>query len=294
MYGMGTVSDTNAQAAAPGGIKTKNIIIIAVLTIAVWAFALQTKSTVLIVIVGVLTLVLAGILLWAFRLLRKQRGLATMLQGATQSEQARRDAIAKLAEGKDANEPTTVFARAQLLAADDPKAALALIEPLELKAFPAAMQDDAALLKAQLYLSLGRTQDARKMADTINLDNPQRKEIRPLAVSIVAEAFARTGKSKEALDLLNSVSSTGDNEQLTVQLQVARVFARFASGQRNAARDELSAMADSNVNYLGRFLLPQFRVHPELQKLARTVMEKHPGMRKMARNQAGGRKAVRR
>lgn len=294
MYGMGTVSDTNAQAAAPGGIKTKNIIIIAVLTIAVWAFALQTKSTVLIVIVGVLTLVLAGILLWAFRLLRKQRGLATMLQGATQSEQARRDAIAKLAEGKDANEPTTVFARAQLLAADDPKAALALIEPIELKAFPAAMQDDAALLKAQLYLSLGRTQDARKMADTINLDNPQRKEIRPLAVSIVAEAFARTGKSKEALDLLNSVSSTGDNEQLTVQLQVARVFARFASGQRNAARDELSAMADSNVNYLGRFLLPQFRVHPELQKLARTVMEKHPGMRKMARNQAGGRKAVRR
>jgi hypothetical protein len=76
-----------------------------------------------------------------------------------------------------------------------------------------------------------------------------------------------------------------DAEQILVQYRVAKIFARFASGQRNQARDELSTLADDNVNYLGRFLLPQFKVHPELQKLARSVMERHPSTRKMAKSQ---------
>jgi len=67
------------------------------------------------------------------------------------------------------------------------------------------MQDDVSLLQTQLYLRLGRTADARKSADVMNLDNPQRKEIRPLAASIVAEAWARTGKPKEALALLDTI-----------------------------------------------------------------------------------------
>ena len=273
--------------AAMGGLKKKNLIYIALITIAIWAFAIQTGSTVLMIIVGVLTLILIGVLIWALRLMRKQRGLVSLLQGATASADARKDALAKLGEGKDANTPVNIFARAQLLAADDPKAALALIEGTELKTFPAAMQDDVALLKAQLYLGMGRTQDARKVSDTMNLDNPARKEIRPLAATIVAEAWARTGKFKEALDLLATVEVPNkDAEQIMVQYKVARIFARFASGQRNQARDELSTLADDNVNYLGRFLLPQFRVHPELQKIARTVMERHPASRKMAKANA--------
>ena len=47
-----------------------------------------------------------------------------------------------------------------------------------------------------------------------------------------------------------------------------------------------------DVNYLGRFIMPQFRVHPELQKLARSVLESHPGARKMAKAQAGGQKKL--
>ena len=50
--------------------------------------------------------------------------------------------------------------------------ALDLIEKTELKAFPPAMQDDVSLLKTQLYLGMGRTQDAAKAASTMNLDNP--------------------------------------------------------------------------------------------------------------------------
>ena len=115
----------------------------------------------------------------------------------------------------------------------------------------------------------------------MNLDNPQRKEIRPLAATIVAEAWARTGKPKEALALLDTIElPKKDAEQIAMQARVARVFARFAANQRGPARAELVALADDDVNQLGRFVLPQFRVHPELQKLARSVFEQHPSARR--------------
>jgi hypothetical protein len=282
-------TDTAAEAtvpAPPGGIKKKSLIWIGVITAAVWAFAIQTGSTILMIIVGVLTAILAGLMIYAFRTLRKQRGLASMLQGAVASPEARHEALAKLSAGKDAGSPTNLFLRAQLLAADDPKAALKLLEPVELKVFPAALQDDVSLLKTQIYLGLGRAADARKSADTINLDHPQRAEIRPFAASIVAEAWARTGKSKEALALLDTIEMPKKNaEQIELQARVARVFARFAANQRGAAKTELTALADVDLNHLGRFVMPQYRVHPELQKLARRVLEQHPQARKMAKAQ---------
>jgi hypothetical protein len=274
-----------AEPASPqlGGIKRKNLIIIGVVVAVAWAFAINTGSTVLMIIVGVLTALVAGVLAWAFRAIRKQQGMIKLLQGATNAD-ARRDALARLSAGKDAGTPTNVFARAQLLASDDPKAALALLEPLELRAFPPAMQDDVALLKMQLLLGFGRTADARKCADSMNLDNPARKEVRALSASIVAEAWARTGKSKDALALLETIEVPKQNaEQIRVQMRVARTFAKFAGGARQAARNELSALANEDVNLLSRFLAPQFRVHPELQKLARSVLESHPAARKMAR-----------
>jgi hypothetical protein len=285
-------ASTDASSDAPalisqGGLNRKALLWIGGVTLALWAFAINTGSRWVMGIVGVLTLVLVGVLLWAFRMLRKQRGVVSLLQGATTSPEARRDALAKLSEGKDAKSPTNVFARAQLQASDDPKAALALLGTVELTAYPPAMQDDVSLLKTQLCLNLGRTQDARKSADVMNLDNPARKEIRPLAASIVAEAWARTGKSKEALALLDSIElPKKDAEQISIQMKVARVFARFASNNRNAARAEMAALADVDLNHLGRFLMPQFRVHPELQQLAKRVLEQHPAGRKMAKANA--------
>lgn len=275
--------------AAAAGYDKKRLIWIAAIVVLMWVFAVYTGSTVVMIIVGVLTLLVLGVLVWAYRLIRKQRGLVSTLQGAQQSPEARRAALAQLAEGKDANTPTTLFARAQLLAADDPKAALALIERIDLKSFQAAMQDDVALLKTQLYLSTGKTQDARKNADFMNLDNPERAQVRSMAATIVAEAWARTGKPKEALALLDTVViPKKDEQQLGLQIRVVKVFARFAINQRNQARVELVELADLDINQLGRFVLPQFRVHPELVKLARQVLEQHPSARKQ--NTAAARK----
>lgn len=265
-------------------IPKKTYVYIALIFAALWAFAIYTGSLVVEIIVGVLTLIVAGLLIYALRMIKKQKALLGTLQGATQSPEARRDALAKLEEGKDANSPTNIFARAQLMAQDDPKAAIALLEKQELKTFPAAMQDDVAILKTQLYLGMGRTQDARKVAETINLENPSRKEIRSMAAVIVAEAFARTGKPKEALALVDSIEPPKkDAEQILVQARVVKVFAKFAMNQRPAARAELVSLADDDVNYLGRFLMPQFKVHPELQKLARQVLEANPASRKIVK-----------
>jgi type II secretory pathway pseudopilin PulG len=275
--------------AAAAGYDKKRLIWIAAIVVVMWAFAIATGSMVVMIIVGVLTLLVAGVLVWAYRLIRKQRGLVSTLQGAQQSPEARRAALAQLAEGKDANTPTTLFARAQLLAADDPKAALALIERIDLKSFQAAMQDDVALLKTQLFLNTGRTQDARKTADFMNLDNPERAQVRSMAATIVAEAWARTGKPKEALALLDTVVvPKKDEQQLGLQIRVVRVFARFAINQRSQARTEMVELADLDINQLGRFVLPQFRVHPELVKLARQVLEQHPSSRRQ--NTAAARK----
>jgi hypothetical protein len=252
------------------------------ITVAIaWAFAINTGNRYVYAVVGVLTAVLIGVLIWAMRTIRKHRDTVSLLQGSIASPEARREALAKLSSGKDANTPTNVFARAQLMAGDEPQAALDLLASIELKNYPPAMQDDVSLLRTQLHLRLGRTNDARKAADLMNLDNPQRKEIRSLAASIVAEAWARTGKPKEALALLETIElPKKDAEQIALQIKVARIFARFAANQRGPARAELVALADEDLNQLGRFIQPQFRVHPELQKLARAVIEGHPAARR--------------
>jgi hypothetical protein len=282
-----TASEPAPAAAVQGGIKKKQLVIIGVVVALAWAFAINTGSTVLMIIVGVLAALLAAVLVYAYRMLSKQRRVVSLLQQGVQSPEARRDALAKLNASKDASSPTNIFARAQLMANEEPKEAMKLLESVELKVFPGPMQDDVSLLKAQLYLGYGRTQDARKAVDSMNLDNPARKEIRAFAASITAEAWARTGKSKEALALLETIELPKENrEAIALQCKIARVFARFASGQRNVARAEMIALADEDPNYLGRFVAPQFRVHPELVKLARSVAQQHPSARRQLKTQA--------
>ncbi len=278
------VAPAAAPAVQPPAIPRKTLIYAAIIFAALWAFAIHTDSLVVEIIVGVLTALAIGVLLYAWRIVRKQRGLVATLQGATGTAEARREALAKLEADKDAGAPTHLFARAQLMAQDDPKAALALLDQKDLKSYPAAMQDDVATLKTQLLLAMGRTQDARKVAETINLDNPQRKQMRTLSGVFVAEAFARAGKPKDALALLDTLEPPEkDAEQIEIQKRVVRVFAKFAMNQRAAARTELVALANEDVNHLGRFLAPQFRVHPELQKLARQVAQANPAARRVVR-----------
>lgn len=287
-----SASASTARPAQAGGLQKKNLVIIGLIVAALWALAIYSDSLVFRIIMGVLTLVIIGGLVWLLRLLSKQKRFSGMLEGAASSPEARRAAIAKLEADKDANDPTNMIARAQLVAADDPKKALEMMEGIQTKLIPAQVQDDYALLLSQLYLGFGRAKDARPLVDKVNLDNPQRKEQRGLMVAVVAEAWARTGKHAEALTLLESVNFSAD-AQLRIPLLVARTFARFASGKKGAAREDMKLMAMDDVNLLGRFLMPQFRVHPELQRLARQVAESNPEVRRMSASRSPQRRGFR-
>lgn len=272
-------SEVKAPAPAPGFAK-KNLLIIGGVLALLWALAIVSGSLVFLIVMGVLTVAVAGVLLWVRRLVKRQQGLTSLLQSASQSPEARRAAIAKLEAEKDPNDVTNIIARAQLEAADDPKKALEMLEAVERKKVPVAIQDDFGALLSQLYLNYGRAKDARPLVDKINVDSSDRAAQRGFLVAIVAEAWARTGKHEDALNLLATADpNAAENREFRMPLLVARVFARFAAGKRGPAREDLKTIADVDVNHLGRFLMPQFRVHPDLQRLARQVAQASPQVR---------------
>ncbi len=280
-------SPQSPAAAQETGFKKKNIIVVALVFAGFWGLAIASGSYIFMGVIGFLTLLAAGFGFWAWRTIRKHKRLAGVLQGAGDSPEARKRALAKLEADKNSGDLTNVIARAQLMATDSPKEALELLKPIDLKTVPAGTQDDFALLKSQLLLNFGRVRQARPLVDMINVDNPQRKEMRSFMVAIVAETWARTGSAEEANDLLDTVApkdATGDAASI---LLMARIHARFAAGKKGLARNALTELATVDPNLLGRFLSPKSQVHPGLQRLARETFERKGSRRKQQRPNAG-------
>jgi len=272
------------------GIKKKNLIIVGLVFAGLWALAIASGNLIFMGVAGFLTLVAAGVAFWAWRQIKGHKKLASVLQKAGESPEARQEALATLAADKKSGDLIHVIARAQLLASEEPAEALALLEPIELKTVPANAQDDFALLKSQLLLGFGRAKQARPLADRISLDNPQRAEMRPFMVAIVGETLARTGSAKEANTLLNSVSEEqAAGSEVAPSLIIARVFAQFSVGKKGLTRNALDKLAAIDPNLLGRFLSPKSKVHPGLQRLAREAFERHGSRRKGKPHIAGRR-----
>ncbi|MCP4448060.1 MAG: hypothetical protein GY811_22405 [Myxococcales bacterium] len=271
------------------GFRKKNLVIIALVFAGLWAMAIASESIIFMSIAGVLTLIAGAIAFWAWRQVRRHKGLASVLQAAGESPEARKKALAALEGDKKANDMINVIARAQLLASDEPSKALELLEPVEIKSVPPQMQDDFALLKSQLLLSFGRAKQARPLVDYVNLDNPQRKEMRPLMAAIVGETWARTGSAEEANKLLDSIDpkEAAESEAATLLLS-ARVFARFGAGKKGLTRAALGDLAAVDPNLLGRFIAPKAQVHPGLQRLAREAFERNGPRRQQGRPHVAG------
>src|SRR6266540_2259863 len=86
--------------ATPGGLKKKTLGVIGVVTLALWAFAINTGSVWVMGVMGVLTALLIGLLLWGLRLARKQNSLVSLLQGAVDSPEKRRERSEERRVGK--------------------------------------------------------------------------------------------------------------------------------------------------------------------------------------------------
>lgn len=265
------------------GFPRRNVLIVLAVVIVGWLFAIDNRSLFLEIVMTIITGLLAFAGWWAYKFSKKQKGLMSLLEGAVHSKDARKEAIEKLANDKDSKDPLNIFARAQLEAADDPEQAIKTLESIELKEYPAQIQDDVCLLRAQLYLHFGRHKEALPLAERIDLKNTQRKEMLGTMIAVVAEVKARAGKPSEALKLLESVDFAKEKEETRTQLLIARIFARFSTNQ--GVRRDLEELSAINPNHLARFILPRFKVHPDLQKQARSVAEKNPTIQKMAKGQ---------
>ena len=223
-----------------------------------------------IVVVGVLTAVVLGFAVYLWRLTRKSAAIVDILKGAT-DEEGRKAALEKLREGKG-GDAMRALAEAQLVAREDPNGAMKILEGIDLKKAPAVVQDDVRANLAMLYLMHNRTKDARELADEIRLDRQPQPKAKAMYAAVVAEAFSRTGKTDEAMKLLETYEA-GDPAygEVNAMLYRAQVYSYTAAKKRGLARKAMERVAAIDPNMVASFAMKGG--NPQLAKMAREILQ---------------------
>jgi hypothetical protein len=108
-----------------------------------------------------------------------------------------------------------------------------------------------------------------------------------MLAAVVAEAWARSGQAKRAVDTL-SVIDADDKElvQLRPQLFRAQAYALAHTDDLKGARRALRRLADQDARLLGGFMGK--KTHPLLQREARKLLEQSGAVpRKMQMQRRG-------
>jgi hypothetical protein len=244
------------------GLPVLGVWIVAVLIGRTWAF----------IGAAVITLGAAGLVTWALRFASKTRAVANLVQGADTPE-ARKQALSKLDADFKKGDTAAIFARAQLQLHDDPRVALATLEQVDLGKVMAPIADEARAQRAMIHLMLGEPERARQLVDAIDLSRHQQPKTRATLVTVIGEAWARTGQGKKALDTL-SVFDPEDAEfgDLKAQLYRAFAFAYAATNDTKGIRRALRKMLEINPQLLGGFLMK--KVHPLLKREAEEILRR--------------------
>lgn len=277
----GAPAKPDLSAMAPA-LQYRNLIMAGVAFLALWALVVSSGSKGAMAVLGVLTVVLAGFGLYTWRWYQKQKSLMDLAKRATESPEARKAAIEELKARESVDKDVTnVLMRAQLEMQEDPDKALETLESINMKEVPALLLNEVRGMKAQMYLLKNRTKEAGELADQIQLSQIQQADVRVMMAATVAEAWARSGKVKEAFDLLGTFPPDDKSyEKARVPLLFARIFANFAESKRDLVRKDMVALCKENFQYLGRFMMPNSGLRPELQALATEVVRNDPAARK--------------
>lgn len=241
-------------------------------------------------IMGAITVALAGVAIWAFRYAKKSRAVVEILQGADTPE-GRKEALQKLESGFKKDDAAAVFARAQLEMQEDPRKALETLEKINLSKVMAHVADEARAQRAMIHLVLGETDEARALVDGIDLSRHQEPRSRATLTAIIAEAWARSGQAKRAVELLDKIDPEDSSyEDIKPQLYRARAFAFAWANDTKQMRATLRQLKALNVQYLMGFITKKKNpmgvaprgVHPLLEKEAfEMVMKSGAVQRKM-------------
>lgn len=232
------------------------------------------SSTTIAIALGVpaaITLGLVGLLLWALGRAKKARGVANILRDVKTSEDKAR-AIEQLGKDFKKGDAAALFAKAQLQLEQDPRAALATLEQIDLKKAMATVADEARGQRGMIHLLLGEVNQARVLADEIDLSRHQDSRSKALLAAVIAEAWARSGQAKRAISVLEPFNPEDELfAQLKPQLYRARAFVYAYAGDVGQMRQALKRLQGIDVRTLGGFLGK--KTHPLLQKEAKRALE---------------------
>lgn len=251
-----------------------------------WIIALVIPGWIPKAVMGVLTLAVAGVLFWALRYARRSRAVASIVRDAGDTPEARKDAIAKLNQDFKKDDTAATFARAQLQLQEDPRAALATLETINLDKALAPVADETRAQRAMIHLILGETDEARVLVDNIDLSRHKEAKTRGTMVSIIGEGWARTGQAKKAVELLETLDlDDAVYADLRPQLLRARAFAYAWASDTGKMKQTLRKLSQINTQYLMGFITKKKNpsgvaprgVHPMLEKEAYDMLTRSGG-----------------
>lgn len=241
-----------------------------------WILVLLLPGWIPKVVLGVITLGIAGVLLWVLRYAKRTQAVASLVQGADTKER-RQEALAKLDADFKKDDTAALFAKAQLQLQEDPRAALGTLEKIDLKKVMASVADETRAQRAMIHLILGETDEARALVDPIDLSRHKEAKSRATLTAIIAEAWARSGQAKRAVELLGHIDpNDGAYAELRPQLLRSRAFAFAWANDTKQMRSTLRQLQAMNVQYLMGFVTKKKNpmgvaprgVHPLLEKEA--------------------------
>jgi nitrogenase subunit NifH len=238
----------------------------------------KTWKIVLLTIPSLVTLVAAGLVVFALRQAKKASGVASILRNV-QTDADRKTAIEQLENASKKNDPAVVFAKAQLEMSEDPRKALATLERIDLAKVMAPVADEARGQRGMIHLMLGEVSEAKTLVSSIELKRHQEPRTRALLAAVSAEAWARSGDGAKATEMLNLFDPEDATfAELKPQLYRARAYAAVHTNDINAMKKALKKLLAQDVRLLGGFMMK--RTHPMLQKEAKKLLEQSGQMQR--------------
>lgn len=240
----------------------------------VWVIAFIIPGPIPKAVAGVASVVAIGVIVWLDRYVKKTQKLGALLKGAD-TEEGRKAALEKINTEFKKGDTQAVIAKAQLQMQDDPRAALATLEAVNLDKELGPIAGQVRAMRAMIHLTLGETSEARALADKLELGKQQEPKTRVMFATVAGEAWARSGEGRKAVDTLDLFNPEApEHADMKAQMWRARAFAYAAVNDQKGISRALKKLADINPHLLGMFLPPQKKVHPLLEREAKQMVQR--------------------
>lgn len=247
---------------------------VAIVAAVVWVIALIIPGWIPKAVAGVASVLAIGVMIWLDRYVKKSAALGAILKGAD-TEEGRKKALERLDTEFKKGDTQAILAKAQLQMQEDPRAALATLESVNVDKELAPIAGQVRAMRAMLHLTLGETAEARALADKLELGKQQEPKTRVMFAAVAGEAWARTGQGRKAVDTLDLFNPDApEHAELKPQLWRARAYAYAAVNDTKGIQRALKKLADINPHLLGMFLPPQKKVHPLLEREAKQMVQR--------------------